>query len=206
MKITYHATVNSMLIGPAGFLYFWGRALKKQVKKKGRPRSENPMVHTAVVLPADLIARLKADAEAKGHGMSAEIRERLRVTYLMELSRGDPETGNLLHAIKHLSDVLERDLGKRWHQHPYAMAAFKAGLMEFLGRYQPEGEGSKHPGAAKSGGADDPADVVGRTHARLIGIAGHETEESYDPTNYFDEDPDVRIKREPASSGKKLKD
>ena len=35
-------------------------------KKIGRPRSENPMVHTAVVLPAELIARLKADAEAKG--------------------------------------------------------------------------------------------------------------------------------------------
>jgi hypothetical protein len=176
-------------------------------KKIGRPRSENPMVHTAVVLPREMIARLKADAEAKGHGLSAEIRFRLAVTGLFEEKPRDAETSNLLNAIRHLSDFLARDLGKRWHEHPYAMAAFKAGMMEFLGRYQPEGEGSKHPGAAKSGGADDPADVVGRTHARLIGIAGHETEESYDPTNYFDEtDPDVRIKREPASNGKKLKD
>ena len=60
--------------------------------------------------------------------MSAEIRVRLPVTYLMELSRGDPETGNLLHAIKHLSDFLARDLGKRWHEHRYAMVAFKAGV------------------------------------------------------------------------------
>jgi hypothetical protein len=176
-------------------------------KKIGRPRSDEPMVHTAVVLPPDLIDQLKADAKTNGQGMSAEIRERLRATYLMQLSRGDIETGNLLNAVRHLSDFLARDLGKRWHEHPYAMAAFKAGVMEFLARYQPEGEGSKHPGAAKSGGADDPADVVGRTHARLIGIAGHETEESYDPTNYFDEtDPDMRIKREPASNEKKLKD
>jgi hypothetical protein len=176
-------------------------------KKVGRPRSEKPMVHTAVVLPPDLIAQLKADAEKNGHGMSAEIRLRLRLTYLMELSRGDTETGNLLHAIKHLSDLLARDLGKRWHQHPYAMVAFKAGVMEFLARYQPEGEANKHPGAAKSGGTNDPAEVVGRTHARLIGIAGHETEESYDPINYYDEtDPDVRIKRKPVSNGKKIKD
>ena len=31
--------------------------------KKGRPPADNPMVHTAVVLPADLIERLKHDAE-----------------------------------------------------------------------------------------------------------------------------------------------
>lgn len=174
-------------------------------RKLGRPRSENPMVHTAVVLPPDLIAQLKADGEKNGHGISAEIRLRLRLTYLMELSRGDTETGNLLQAIKRLSDLLARDLGKRWHQHPYAMAAFKAGVMEFLARYQPEGDANKHPGAAKSGGTNDPADVVGRTHARSIGIAGHETEDSYDPINYYDEtDPDARIKREVLSIRKKL--
>jgi len=132
------------------------------------------MVHTAVVLPADLIAQLKADAKANGHGMSAEIRARLHATYLMQLSRGDPETGNLLHAIKHLSDFLARDLGKRWHEHPYAMAAFKAGVAALLARYQPEGDESMRPDTLVVG---DPPDVVGRTHARLVGIAGHEDEE-----------------------------
>ncbi len=132
------------------------------------------MVHTAVVLPPDLIAQLKTDAKKSGQGMSAEIRERLRVTYLMELSRGDPETGNLLNAIKHLSDFLARDLGKRWHQHPYAMAAFKAGVAALLARYQPEGDETLRPDTKLVG---DPPDVVGRTHARLIGIAGHEEED-----------------------------
>jgi hypothetical protein len=178
----------------------------KKKKKVGRPPSKEPMVHTAVVLPPDLIAQLKASAEKNGHSMSEEIRLRLSMTLFMKLSHGDHKTGNLLGAIKRLSDYLARDLGKRWHQHPYAMAAFKAGVMEFLARHQPEGEENKHPGATKSEGASDPADVVGRTHARLIGIAGYETEETYDPTDYYDEtDPDVRIKREPASM-KKPKD
>lgn len=142
--------------------------------KKGRPPSKNPMVHTAVVLPADLISQLKADAEAEGRGLSAEIRFRLQSTYLMQASRGDPDTGNLLNAIKHLSDRLARDLGKRWHQHPYVMAAFKAGVADFLGRYQPKGDERVPPDAQVIG---DPPDVVGRTHARLIGIAGHEEED-----------------------------
>jgi hypothetical protein len=151
------------------------------------------MVHTAVVLPPDLIAQLKADAKKTGQGMSAEIRARLRVTYLMQLSRGDLETGKLLQAIKHLSDGLARPLGKRWHQHPYVMAAFKAGVADFLARYQLEGDERVPPDAEVIG---DPPDVVGRTHARLIGIAGHEPEDDYDPTNYYDEtDPDVVRKK-----------
>jgi hypothetical protein len=142
--------------------------------KKGRPRSENPMVHTAVVLPADLISKLKADAEVEGRGLSAEIRLRLGATYLMQLSRGDPETGNLLHTIKQLSDFLARDLGKRWHQHPYVMAAFKAGVADLLARYQPEGDERVPPDAEVIG---DPPDVVGRTHARRIGIADEDEDE-----------------------------
>jgi hypothetical protein len=132
------------------------------------------MVHTAVVLPPDLIAQLKADAKTNGQGMSAEIRDRLRVTYLMQGSRGDRETNNLLTAIKHLSDFLARDLGKKWHQHPYAMAAFKAGVAALLARYQPQGDESLRPDTQAVG---DPPDVVGRTHARLIGIARHQEED-----------------------------
>ena len=150
-----------------------GKTLAKK-KKIGRPRSEKPMVHTAVVLPPDLIAQLKLDAQKNGHGMSAEIRDRLRAASLMQMSRGDPETGDVLSAIEHLSDRLARDLGKRWHQHPYVMAAFKAGVADFLARYQSEGDERVPPDAQLVG---DPPDAVGRTHARLIGIAGHEEED-----------------------------
>jgi len=175
--------------------------------KKGRPRSENPMVHTAVVLPADLIDQLKADAKAGQHGVSTEIRDRLRVTYLWKSGHSDSQTTDLLRATRRLSDNLARDLGKRWHEHPYAMAAFKAGVAEFLARYQPEGDESIRPDAQVVG---DPPDVVGRTHARLIRTAGHEQddEDDYDPTIYYDEtDPDVvRKERKPESNRKNMKD
>jgi hypothetical protein len=150
--------------------------IKKVKKAKGRPRSETPMVHTAIVLPQELLEQLKRDAEADQRGLSAEIRHRLRLTYLME-SRDDRETTNLLTAIRHLSDISARDLGKRWHEHPYAMAAFKAGVAAFLARYQPEGDESVRPDTKGVGEPADPPDVVGRTHARLIGIAGHEEED-----------------------------
>ena len=40
-----------------------------------------------------------------------------------------------------------------------------------LDRYQPKGDETVRPDTQLVG---DPPDVVGRTHARLIGIAGHE--------------------------------
>ena len=117
-----------------------GEAFGKK-KEVGRPRSEKPMVHTAVVLPADLISWLKESGKANGLGLSAEIRARLATTYLMlQGTRSDPETYALIHAIRHLSDFLARDLGKRWHEHPYAMAAFKAGVADLLARFQLEGD------------------------------------------------------------------
>ena len=163
-------------------------------KKVGRPRSEKPMVHTAVVLPADLISWLKESGKANGLGLSAEIRARLATTYLMlQGTRSDPETYALIHAIRHLSDFLARDLGKRWHEHPYAMAAFKAGVADLLARFQPEGDERVRPDTQAVG---DPPDVVGRTHARRLGILGHETEDDYDPTDCYDEtDPDVSVRR-----------
>jgi hypothetical protein len=168
------------------------------------------MVHTAIVLPSDMLDRLKKDAEAKGVGLSAEIRFRLVVTELMHVSPKDLETNTLLHAIRRLSNYLAQDLGKRWHEHAYAMAAFKAGVAALLARYQPLGDENVRPDAQAVG---DPPDALGRTHARRIAIAGHETEDDYEPTNEYDPTDDydeteleVRKKREPAMSRKKLED
>ena len=97
----------------------------KNKAKKGRPRLENPMVHTAVVLPEDLLARLKRDAAASGKGLSTEIRERLKLTYVLGGERIDPETDDLLAAIALLTRNLARDLGVKWHEHPYALAALR---------------------------------------------------------------------------------
>jgi hypothetical protein len=120
------------------------------------------MVHTAVVLPPELVARLKLDAEASGRGLSAEIRQRLQSTYL---SPGR-ETNRLVVAIRKLANMLARDLGVEWYEHSYVLAAFKAGVVALLSRYYLAGDDDERP----DGEGSDPPDVVGRTYARLIEI------------------------------------
>jgi hypothetical protein len=135
------------------------------------------MVHTAIVLPQDLLERVKRDAEEHDLGLSATIRQHLQLIYLLEGPRDDPETRDLLAAIKHLAQFVERDVGKKWHEHAYALAAFKAGVGAFLARYHPQGNETVRPDTAAAGRPDDPPDVVGRTHARRIAIANHEDED-----------------------------
>jgi hypothetical protein len=126
--------------------------------KKGRPRSENPMVHTAIVLPRDLLDRLRKDAERSDQGLSTEIRHRLQSSY----QTSDRKTTELLTFIGSLADSLERDLGKKWHESSYAVAAFKGGLLTLLAPYEPNKGERDIPGHL-----DEP-EAVGRTHARLI--------------------------------------
>jgi hypothetical protein len=127
---------------------------------------------------------LKSDAKASGHSLSAEIRSMLWLNFFTEPRSEDLETSKLLVAIKQLSQFLARDLGTQWHQHPYALGAFKAGLATLLAPYRPEGDERVRPGAMP-GDPDDPPDVVGRTHARRIGIAVREGEEDdYDPVDF----------------------
>jgi hypothetical protein len=138
-----------------------GKILKEK-KKIGRPRTENPMVHTAVVLPSELIDQLKKDADASGQGLSAEIRQRLQSTY--RASPDDAETKTFLAAVRKLADVVARDIGARWFEHSYALAAFSAGVTELLSRYLLAGEKNEHPDGEDIG----PPEIVGRTYARLI--------------------------------------
>ena len=148
-----------------------GKALAKK-RKRGRPRSENPMVHTAVVLPRDLLSRIKKDAERREIGLSAEVRQRLQVYEqdrdLAVLKGRDEETKSLIEAIKLLADNLAGDLGKRWYEHPYTLAAFKAGIAVFLGHYEPKGDVGARPDTRLVGEPSDPPEAVGRTHARII--------------------------------------
>lgn len=129
------------------------------------------MVHTAVVLPRDLLDRLRTDAERSDRGLSAEIRQRLQLTYDFEGLPRDPETKDLVRCIENLADNIAGDLGKKWHEHAYALAAFKAGVVAFLAQYKPKGDASVRPDTRVVGEPDDPPEVVGRTHARLIWIA-----------------------------------
>ena len=123
------------------------------------------MVHTAVLLPGDLIMRLKKDAI--GHGLSAEIRRRLQTSYDRQEGH-DPRTSELVQCIVELASSLARDLGVQWYSTEFAREAFKAGVAEFLGENEADGPSE----APYSGHPDDaPPVVIGRTHARLIWIA-----------------------------------
>ena len=145
-------------------------------RKRGRPRSENPLVHTAVALPRDMLERLKREAKAADRGLSTEIRLRL------ERPERDVETLRLLDAIARLADYVADDLGKKWYEHAYALAAFRAGVMALLAYYLPEGDEKVPPETTrydKHGDpdlwgafeADDSPETVGRTYARLVMLA-----------------------------------
>jgi hypothetical protein len=129
--------------------------------KKGRPTSENPMVHTAVVLPRELVRRLKKDGEVSGRGLSGEIRQRLQLSHDKEGLPSDPVTSDLLGLIQKLADGVADAMGKKWHEGPNALTAFKVGVAEYLAQYHPKGDVSAPPG-----GHDDPG-PVGRTLAKL---------------------------------------
>lgn len=147
--------------------------IKKQ--KIGRPRSKDRMVHTAIVLPRNLIERLRRDAEAHGKGLSGEIRERLKLTYDLGGGQDDQETDDLLSAIRQLARNLGRDQGVKWHQHPKALAAFGAGVQALLSRYELQTNSGQSAGF--TGDPNDPPEVVGRTHARLVAIGTHRDNE-----------------------------
>lgn len=137
------------------------------------------MVHTAVVLPNDLLERLRSDAEAADQGVSAEIRRRLELDYAVrDFSRADPATTDLLQSIRLLATNLAGDVGKKWHEHAYSLAAFKAGVAAFLAQYKPEGDASVRPDPRVVGEPDDPPEAVGRTHARLIWNANYAAEKA----------------------------
>jgi hypothetical protein len=129
------------------------------------------MVHTAVVLPLELLGRLKEDAERSGRGLSTEIRERLKFTYAVEGRPCDPETMKFGKFIKNLASSLAVDLGKKWHESQYAFLAFKYGVAELLAPYD-----RKDSKAYDINGHLDQPEAVGRIHARLVMRRGEQKE------------------------------
>jgi hypothetical protein len=129
------------------------------------------MVHTAVVLPRDLLSQLRTDAERSKRGLSTEIRQRLLVTYNSAAPPRDPQLTEFIEYIETLADSLARDLGKKWHEKKYARAALAEGIYDFLGPYD---------GTRDIPGHTDPPGPVGRTHGRLIRAARSGAQEADD--------------------------
>lgn len=121
------------------------------------------------------------NARAHNRGLSAEIRVRLQagISYLKRPGTSEldhsktselhhPKTSELAVLIEELDRKIFATFGRRWLEHPYTLAVFKAGVAEFLSRYHPDGDESTLPDAGIIGEPRDPPDVVGRTYARLI--------------------------------------
>ena len=66
------------------------------------------MAHTGVVLPHDLLQRLKADGLSSGRGLSGEIRRRLQASY--DQDARDPDTRHLIECTEQLANSITRDL------------------------------------------------------------------------------------------------
>ena len=144
----------------------------KASTRRGRPPSKHRMVHTAVVLPRDLLERLRKDGEASGKGLSHEVRLLLNLALMLKTERDDPRTASLLRAIRSLAKTLARDFGTQWDQHPYTYAAFRAGVLDFLGRYEKVvAENAKAVGSDAPTAYQSPPELVGRAHARVIGLS-----------------------------------
>ena len=129
------------------------------VKKKKRT-SDKAMVHTAVVLPPEMLAALREQGALHGRTMSQEIRERLAGS-LFEETR-DEKTRQLAAEIVQLASEVLHDFKTHWHAEPRAHKAFLAAVADQIGSYEP-------PPTPTSGSPDDqsdPPDVIGRALAR----------------------------------------
>lgn len=104
-------------------------------EKKKRRRSAPAMVHTAVVLPPDMIERLKQSER----GLSEEIRRRLERSLAEDaaLAAIDPETQDLIEAVAWMADQLQRDTSVPWHYHQRAHEALSTAFQTYFASLKP---------------------------------------------------------------------
>lgn len=124
---------------------------------------------TSLRLPMSLRDRLAEAADAAGHGLGEEIRERLELSFENEPPRdADYETQVLLLAIKDMASLLE-DHYPAWHADAFSFQALAAAISKLLRLYRPEGEPEPKP-KAREALFNEKATVDG-VSALLVGSA-----------------------------------
>jgi hypothetical protein len=108
----------------------------KTEQKKRRRRSKPAMIHTAIVLPSEMIQLLKQSER----GLSQEIRHRL--TQSLVADEHDPRTRKLAGAVMELSRIIAEQAKHQWFDHPEVHAALMGAVHEYLVRYRPSIEGT----------------------------------------------------------------
>lgn len=100
-----------------------GQPMKEQKRARG--------VHTAVVLPPDLLEHLRRS----DRGVSEEVRRRVALTF--EQDALDAVTRELCTGLVDIAARLQVDYGKEWHASPDAYRAFVAAVVQRLTQYLP---------------------------------------------------------------------
>lgn len=117
-----------------------------------KPKRERG-VHTAVVLPAEMLELLRKSER----GVSEEIRRRLALTFKDD--EADPETRKLCAAIENFAVLVRLQTRHDWHRHAAANRVLRYMITARLARLKPSGEESFEPGelpAALLVGSEDP--------------------------------------------------
>jgi hypothetical protein len=129
--------------------------------KKKRQRSTPAMVHTAVVLPPEMIERLKQS----DRGLSEEIRNRL--SYTLFVDEFDARTRELGPTVMRLADEVRRHTGQPWHGSRQAFEVLEAALQAYLETLKPTNELSSEVFP------DDPPTLgraIARNHAHAVAV------------------------------------
>jgi hypothetical protein len=113
----------------------------------------------------DTHAALHKAAEAAGHTITEEVRQRLAASF--ERDR-DPKLTELQRRTSELVDLVQSwGVGKKWHSDPFAFKVLRAGMLALLeATPRPPGEVVAPTGSMLSPN-DDP-ETLGRTLARVV--------------------------------------
>jgi hypothetical protein len=124
--------------------------------KKPKPKSQRG-VHTAVVLPPDMLERLRQSER----GVSEEIRRRLTESF--EAERHDQQTRDLQYAVAWMAEELARQANGAWHTTRKGREALAAAIQTWLELNMPKASGTV--AVSDLFGPDDPP-TLGRSIAR----------------------------------------
>jgi hypothetical protein len=104
-------------------------------QKQRRRRTKPAMVHTAVVLPPEMIEQLKQSER----GLSEEIRHRLTVS--LDADKYDYRTRKLADDVMELSRQIAEQANHQWFNHPEVHAALVGAMQQYLEDHAPRLEG-----------------------------------------------------------------
>jgi hypothetical protein len=110
-------------------------------------------VHTAVVLPAEVLEELRQSER----GVSEEIRA--HVSWRLNLNPVDNATLELLRDVARMAADVERETGAAWHTHAGSHATFRQALLSRLARLKPEGPMAFGERPHRADPNDDPEEV-----------------------------------------------